>query len=70
VIHANETPWKQNGRLRWLWGVLSSSTAIRHIGSRSADEIRDLISEAARKLSGIRYRAAPEPGSAPSRFAR
>jgi hypothetical protein len=46
VIHADETPWRQHGRLRWLWVVLSSSTAIFHIGSRSADEIRDLIGDA------------------------
>jgi transposase len=46
VIHADETPWKQHGRLRWLWVVLSSSTAIFHIGSRAADEIRDLVGEA------------------------
>jgi hypothetical protein len=44
VIHADETPWKQHGRLRWL--VLSLSTAIFHIGSRAADEIRDLIGDA------------------------
>jgi transposase len=44
VIHADETPWRQHGRLRWL--VLSSSTAIFHIGSRAADEIRDLIGDA------------------------
>jgi transposase len=42
VIHADETPWRQHGRLRWLWVVLSSTTAIFHIGSRQADEIRDL----------------------------
>jgi transposase len=44
VIHADETPWRQHGRLRWL--VLSSTTAIFHIGSRAADEIRDLIGAA------------------------
>jgi transposase len=46
VIHADETPWKQHGRLRWLWVALSSSTAIFHIGSRHGDEIRDLIGDA------------------------
>jgi transposase len=44
VIHADETPWKQHGRLRWLWVVLSSTTAIFHIGSRQG--IRDLIGDA------------------------
>lgn len=46
VIHADETPWKQHGRLRWLWVVLSSTTAIFHIGSRTAAEIRDLVGDA------------------------
>lgn len=46
VIHADETPWKQHGRRRWLWVVLSSTTAIFHIGSRAGEEIRDLIGEA------------------------
>src|SRR3954466_8062490 len=46
VIHADETPWKQHGRLRWLWVVLSSSTAVFHIGTRQGEEIRDLIGEA------------------------
>ncbi|HEX2174222.1 MAG TPA: IS66 family transposase [Dehalococcoidia bacterium] len=46
VIHADETPWRQHGRLRWLWVVLSSTTAIFHIGSRQADEIRDLVGDA------------------------
>jgi hypothetical protein len=46
VIHADETPWKQHGRRRWLWVVLSSTTAIFYIGSRAGDEIRDLIGEA------------------------
>jgi transposase len=46
VIHADETPWRQHGRLRWLWVVLSSTTAIFHIGSRQGDEIRDLIADA------------------------
>src|SRR3954468_19880501 len=30
----------------WLWVVLSSTTAIFHIGSRQGDEIRDLIGDA------------------------
>jgi transposase len=46
VIHADETPRRQHGRLRWLWVVLSSTTAIFHIGSRQADEIRDLVGDA------------------------
>ena len=43
VIQADETPWKQHGRLRWLWVVLSSSTAIFHIGSREFIPISKLL---------------------------
>jgi transposase len=46
IINADETPWPQRGRLRWLWVALSSTTAIFKIASRRAEEIRDLIGEA------------------------
>lgn len=46
VIHADETPWRQKTTRCWLWVVLSSTTAIFHIGSRRGEEIRDLIGEA------------------------
>jgi transposase len=46
VINADETPWPQRGRLRWLWVALSSTTAVFKIASRRAEEIRDLIGEA------------------------
>jgi hypothetical protein len=47
VIHADETPWPQQGhKPRWLWVVLSSTTAIYRISSRHAETIRDLIGDA------------------------
>jgi transposase len=49
VIHADETPWRQQNserRRRWLGVVLSSTTAIYYIGSRRGEEIRDLIGDA------------------------
>jgi transposase len=46
VIHADETPWRQHKKRYWLWVVLSSTTALFHIGSRRAEEIRDLIGDA------------------------
>jgi hypothetical protein len=47
VIHADETPWPQQGhKLRWLWVALSSTTAIYRISSRHAETIRDLIGDA------------------------
>ena len=46
VIHADETPWRQKEKRCWLWVVLSSTTAIFHIGSSQGEEIRDLIGDA------------------------
>jgi hypothetical protein len=47
VVHADETPWPQQGhKLRWLWVALSRTTAIYRIASRHAETIRDLIGEA------------------------
>ena len=47
VIHADETPWPQQGQKpRWLWVALCSTTAIYRISSRHAETIRDLIGEA------------------------
>lgn len=47
VIHADETPWPQQGqKLRWLWVALTSTTAIYRISSRHAETIRDLIGDA------------------------
>lgn len=46
VLHADETPWRQHVKRGWLWVLLSSTTALFHIGSRRAEEIRDLIGDA------------------------
>lgn len=46
VVHADETPWRQGPRRCWLWVVLSSTTAVFHVGTRQGKEIRDLIGEA------------------------
>jgi hypothetical protein len=47
VVHADETPWPQQGhKPRWLWVALSSTTAIYRISSRHAETIRDIIGEA------------------------
>src|SRR3954452_10421196 len=43
IIHADETPWWQGVLGRWLWVVLSATTAVFHIGSRRHEEIRDLL---------------------------
>jgi transposase len=46
LIHADETPWYQRGAFRWLWVVLTATTAVFHIGSRRHEEIRDLLGDA------------------------
>jgi transposase len=46
LIHADETPWYERGAFRWLWVVLTATTAVFHIGSRRHEEIRDLLGDA------------------------
>lgn len=46
VIHADETSWWQGKIGRWLWVVLTATTAVFHIGSRRHEEIRDLLGDA------------------------
>jgi hypothetical protein len=46
VIHADETPWYQGIVNCWLWVVLTTTTAVFHIGSRRHEEIRDLLGDA------------------------
>ena len=46
IIHADETPWFQGILNRWLWVVLTKTTAVFHIGSRRHQEIRDLLGDA------------------------
>ena len=59
VIHADETPWKQNGRLRWLWGVLSSNLIFLPIASRltrlsgiEAEEMEDAMDHQVGQMVG------------------
>src|SRR4051812_20681795 len=46
VLQADETPWFQGTLGRWLWVVLTATTAVFHIGSRRHEEIRDLLGDA------------------------
>ena len=46
IIHADETPWYQGVLNRWLWVVLTATTAVFHIGSRRHEEIRGLLGDA------------------------
>ena len=56
VIHADETPWWQGVLGRWLWVVLSATTAVFQIGSRRHEEIRDLLGDAILGFSATRAR--------------
>ncbi len=43
LLHADETGWKENGRLVWLWVLVTSTTTLFLIGSRSWDVIADAL---------------------------
>lgn len=45
VVGLDETPWHENGRLRWLWVAVSAFTAVFIIGTRKKEELLRLISE-------------------------
>lgn len=46
VVHVDETPWRQNGALFWMWVAVTANTAACHIGSRRKEELAGLIGEA------------------------
>lgn len=43
LLYADETGWKENGRLRWLWVVISPRVTLFLIGRRSWDVIADVL---------------------------
>ncbi len=43
LLHADETGWKENGRLRWLWVLVTSNVTLFLIGGRSWDVIADAL---------------------------
>lgn len=44
--HADETPWKEWGRLRWLWVVTSATVCVYLIGSRGRELIEHVLGDA------------------------
>jgi transposase len=46
IVHVDETPWYQNGDLRWMWVLATAATIVFHIGSRRKEELTALIGEA------------------------
>ena len=43
LLYADETGWKENGRLLWLWVLISPSVTLFLIGRRSWDVIADVL---------------------------
>jgi hypothetical protein len=46
VVHLDETPWYQQGVLRWMWVAVTAATTVYRIGSRRKEELTALIGEA------------------------
>jgi hypothetical protein len=43
LVYADETGWKENGRLLWLWVLITPSVTLFLIGRRSWDVIADVL---------------------------
>jgi transposase len=43
LIHIDETPWKEKGNNYWLWIFTSASTCFFTIGSRSKENVREVL---------------------------
>ena len=46
IVHVDETPWHQKGKLRWMWVASTALETIFRIGSRCKEELIELIGEA------------------------
>lgn len=46
IVHLDETPWYQQGKLRWMWVATTGLATIFRIGSRRKEELTELIGEA------------------------
>ncbi len=45
ILHIDETPWYQKGKLYWLWVAIESKTAVFRIGPRTKEEFKHLVRE-------------------------
>lgn len=43
LLHVDETGWKENGKLLWLWVLVTTNTTLFLIGRRSWDVIADAL---------------------------
>src|SRR5271156_4169156 len=46
ILHLDETPWRQKGKLRWMWVATTAMTTVFRIASRRKEELTELIGEA------------------------
>lgn len=46
VLHADETPWLEAGRVMWLWVFCSLATALYVIGPRTAEMLANVLNPA------------------------
>jgi len=46
LLHLDETPWYESGRLCWLWVALSSISVVFFIGPRTKERLLEIISTA------------------------
>ncbi len=46
ILHIDETPWYESGKLYWLWVAIESKTAVFRIAPRTKDEFKHLVTEA------------------------
>ena len=46
ILHIDETPWYQKGKLYWLWVAIESQTAVFRIAPRTIEEFKQLVTEA------------------------
>ena len=46
ILHVDETPWYQKGKLYWLWVVIETKTAVFRIAPRTKEEFQHLVKEA------------------------
>ncbi len=48
ILHIDETPWYQKGKLYWLWVAINTKTAVFRIAPRTKEEFKHLVTEAFR----------------------
>ncbi len=45
ILHIDETPWYESGKLYWLWVAIESKTAVFRIAPRTKEEFQYLVRE-------------------------